>query len=390
MNRVHWLTPQRLKAYSGMTLLVFSLYVLSVLGRWGMGDHSGHLPWVDFSAFWLVSHFALLGETSKAFDLTAFCSDVAQSMPVSPCGFPWLYPPSYYLMILPLALLPFWISFGAFSALGVTAFVLSLRNTLPGSWLKWGIAAFPGLWMSLLAGQNGCLTASLAGTALLCLHKRPWLSGCLIGTLCIKPQLGLLFPVALLAARAWKAFLAATLSALAWMGAGIMVLGIESWNGWMQQLQLAQRILSETRTVYMMPTAFGFARALGGNSNLAYVIQGLSTLLATGVVWHLWRRDVPQSLRNAALMVGSFLASPYLLYYDLAWLAFPIVWLVQHGIENGWLRHERELLLLAWFSPLLCVFAVYTSIQWTFPVLLGLLLLIRDRAALASLTRGMA
>ncbi|MDB5974826.1 MAG: hypothetical protein JWR07_1586 [Nevskia sp.] len=53
------------------------------------------------------------------------------------------------------------------------------------------------------------------------------------------------------------------------------------------------------------------------------------------------------------MTLGSLLVSPYVLNYDLAWLALPIVWFVGYCLRNGWLRWEREILAAAWVLPLL-------------------------------------
>ena len=52
-------------------------------------------------------------------------------------------------------------------------------------------------------------------------------------------------------------------------------------------------------------------------------------------------------------MTATFLISPYVFDYDLVWLAFPIAWLALIGLREGWLPGEREVLVVAWISPLL-------------------------------------
>ena len=43
---------------------------------------------------------------------------------------------------------------------------------------------------------------------------------------------------------------------------------------------------------------------------------------------------------------------PYLFDYDLVLLAIPIAILAWDGVQRGWLRHEREVLVAAWLAPL--------------------------------------
>jgi hypothetical protein len=104
-------------------------------------------------------------------------------------------------------------------------------------------------------------------------------------------------------------------------------------------------------------------------------------LVALSSVWSLWRRDVSPALKYAALTTGTLLASPYLLEYDLAWLALPMAWVAQQGLRTGWLHWEREVLVAAWLAPILCIaLAKAYSIQLGAWVLLALLWMIVRRS----------
>jgi hypothetical protein len=85
--------------------------------------------------------------------------------------------------------------------------------------------AFPVVFTNALVGQNGYLTASLIGGALYLMPTRPVLSGICLGLLSYKPQYGLLFPLALIAASQWKVFFTAgtvaiLLASLSWLAFG--------------------------------------------------------------------------------------------------------------------------------------------------------------------------
>ncbi|MEN3967599.1 glycosyltransferase family 87 protein, partial [Mammaliicoccus sciuri] len=72
--------------------------------------------------------------------------------------------------------------------------------------LPWLIPAlaFPGVWVTLVTGQNSLFTAAAAGAALVLLRRSPVAAGACIAMLCIKPQLGILFPLYLLCERQWR------------------------------------------------------------------------------------------------------------------------------------------------------------------------------------------
>ena len=59
----------------------------------------------------------------------------------------------------------------------------------------------PAVLWNVSAGQNGFLTAALIGGMLSLMQKQPLLAGVCLGLLSYKPQFGLLFPIALIAAR---------------------------------------------------------------------------------------------------------------------------------------------------------------------------------------------
>jgi hypothetical protein len=66
----------------------------------------------------------------------------------------------------------------------------------------------------------------------------------------------------------------------------------------------------------------------------------------------LWLVRAPFPLRAACLLVGSLLATPYLLDYDLVLLGPAIAFLVAYGREHGFRRWEVSALALAWFIPI--------------------------------------
>ena len=87
-------------------------------------------------------------------------------------------------------------------------------------------------------------------------------------------------------------------------------------------------------------------------------------------------------------MTATFLVSPYVLFYDLAWLAFPIAWLALDGLRYGWQRGERAVLAAAWLLPLLMMVQIiaHLNVQVGPLVLCSLLWMTYRRATTASMT----
>jgi len=139
--------------------------------------------------------------------------------------FAWHYPPTFLLAVLPLGLLAYPAALGVFTLAGAGLWAALVRRVAADrrAWIV--AAAAPAGLINLLDGQNGFLTAALAGFALLLLARRPVLAGVLIGLLAIKPHLAVLFPLALLADRQWRAIAAAAITAALFAATSIAVFG---------------------------------------------------------------------------------------------------------------------------------------------------------------------
>ncbi len=360
------MNAERLKAYPRILLVMFiatsaGWLLLSKHRIDPLGKPFGN----DFITFWAASDAALHGHAPDAYNLTKIFHYEQIAVPASKLVFGWYYPPSFYLVALPLALLPYVASFLVWTLSTLALYVAVLRRIVRTSAAMWCLAAFSGLWIDLLHGQNAFLTAALAGAGILCLKRRPYLAGVFIGLLAVKPHLALLFPVALLAIGAWRSIASAAATAFALTAAGTLVLGRSTLTACVGAMGQARYFLETGGLPWQkMPTLFAFARLLGMPVGVAYGLQALVALGATAVVWRLWRRSHDWGLRGAVLMSATFLVSPYVFDYDLAWLAFPIAWLAMVGIRDGWLKGEREILTMAWLVPfVMAPIASATAVQ---------------------------
>lgn len=338
----------------------------------------------DFIAFWTASHLALTGHAQNTYNASLLFKAQQIAVPVSSQNpYIWFYPPTFYLVVLPLALMPYITAYWVFMLSTLCGYLLMLRRIVQGKTATLCIAAFSGLWINLFYGQNAFLTASLCGAALLCTERKPVLAGMFIGMLAsIKPHLALLFPVALISIGAWRILITAALTATAFTAIGTAILGTAALRGFLENLDDARLFLENGSQVWeKMPSVFAFARLLGTPVAWAYVAHFAFAVYAVFVVWSVWRHCQDQKLRGAALMTATFLISPYIFHYDLAWLAFPIAWLALSGMQNGWLRGEQEVLVVAWLLPILMVVQIVTNltVQIGPPVICSLLWIIVRR-----------
>ncbi len=390
----HWLDRRRVLTYSLVFALVFLILTIGVVAHSNLVKSDGGPLWFDFAVFWSASKLSLLGHPGDAYDLSRLHAVLQGLHPeIREGSYGWFYPPSYLLLVSPLALLPFIPSYLVFMAVSFTAYAFVVRQTCPRPETLWVLMGFSGVWDSFLTGQNGFLTAALAGGALLVLEKKPLTAGLLAGLLAIKPQLALLFPVAFLASGSWKALLGMAASALASLLLSAWVLGFGTLASWADSLGLAKKFLEIGGTEYWlrMPTVFSAAHLAGMPIPLSYALQLLVACGAAACVWTVWRHCGRRSLRNASLVAGSLLVSPYVQIYDLTWLALAGAWLIRDAIDWGWLRYEREALPALWLLPAAMLamarIAPFQIGPWGLLLLLAMLM---RRASLAGRGHGYA
>jgi len=382
----HWLNPERIRVYSWMLLVIFAV----VFGVWiarslpDLVDPRGKPIGYDFMAFWSAAQLALEGRPEAAFDGSAIAAVQHQAVPFLPnIWFPWHYPPIFLLLVTPLGLVPYAAALILFVLTTAAPWAVLLSRVVPDrrGWIV--AAAAPAGLITLVDGQNAFLTAALAGFALLSLNRRPYLAGILVGLLALKPHLAPLFPLALVAAGAWRSIAAATITVLVLAAASLAAFGWDSWAAFLHHIGLTQAMADQGALPWgTMPSLHVFALSLGAPLVLATALQAIVAFFAGFCVWQAWRNPrAPFAARAATLLAGSLLVSPYLFYYDLTWAALAVAWLAGLGLERGFARGEREILLFAWLAPLLMP-AVYALVplQLGFPALLLLLVVAWRRA----------
>jgi hypothetical protein len=250
------------------------------------------------------------------------------------------YPPVFLLICAPLAKLPYLPAFILFQAIGAAACFFALRlirRDLP----LVIFLAFPGLWWAIGTGQNALLTAALfaAGTALV--ERRPWLAGLCFGALCYKPHLALLIPVALIAGGHWRVFLSAAATALALIGATIVLFGTATWAAFFNAIQASGDVYSG-RAIFMggLTSPYGVLMTMGVGRETAFAVQAVATMLYAAAVALVWRSRASLPVRAAMLLAATPIAVPVLMFYDLMLVLVALVWLSRVPAEGAsWSRN---------------------------------------------------
>ena len=283
------------------------------------------------------------------------------------------------LLCLPLGVLPYLGAVACWMIGGCLVFLLTVLCAWPRKAPRvFDVVlyslAIPAVIMNVKFGQTGTWVAAVLGFGLMTLERRPVVSGILLGLMVAKPQLGLLIPIALIAGRRWTALVSAAATAATLIAATVAWFGMAPWWAFVERMPvLQQRILEDGSGVWQLFTSvFVAVRHLPASVTAAYAAQAAAAVVAAVLVGWCWSREVPQSAKNAALMMGLFFATPYAHVYDLVATALVPLWLWQAMPSKG---PRRGVGLLA-FTVLILAPSLMTLAVVGFGVSIGFLLLL--------------
>ena len=355
-----------LLAFSGL----YSLFYLAVgIGRgWRAG-------FGDSFALWMWGRFAIEHPAAQIYD-PALLRGAQLALGMDPGGsYGFAYPPSYLLVLWPLAHLSGWAVLVALMAISLPLYLwATLGNDLRLPSLAMALLA-PATVIAVISGQSAFLVAALLVGGVRLLPVRPIAAGVLFGLLTVKPQLGLLLPVALVAARCWRSVVAAATTGIALIAVTSLLFGADAWLAWASSIAgFSRYVAADSAEVrHLMPTVLAALTQLGVAPPLAQFVQSGATVVAGAAVWWLYRRDTGR-LSAAGLLVAALLATPYAFVYDMPILTAAVIWLVAVRRRAGGAFGTGEVLVivLAMLSP-----AVLAAGQTRFPLeVLSLMLLL--------------
>ena len=346
-------------------------------------DRLGKPVGTDFISFWTASQLALSGRAAAAYDLALHAKAQKDLMPAGEAGYyAFFYPPTFLLLCLPLALLPYLAALAVWLAASLAALLACVRRVLPCRWAILPALAFPGVLINAGHGQNGFISAACLGAGMVLMARRPFLAGICLGALTFKPHLLLAAPVALLAARRWPAIAGGVLSTLGLAALSWLVLGQGAWRGFLQVAPLARATLEEGIVEpWKMQSVFAAVRVLHGTVAAAYAAQMLAAAAACLVVVRVAARRPGGQAEGALTIAATMCCTPFLLDYDLVCLVLPIAWVTAQAQRNGWQSWEKVVLLAAYTLPLFSRSLAMAGLPVAPVVLAALLLVIARRAS---------
>ncbi len=394
-----WLTPERLRGYRWLLLVVAAAAIGAMLamshGRMGPGQNQ---LGTDFSQVWVAGQEALRGHPEEPFDIRRHVAEQRAEFGPESAVYGWHYPPYFLAPAALLAHLPYLQALLLWQIATLALYLwlmtaIARRYGLDTLDIALSALAFPAVLVNLGHGQNGFLTAALLGGGFLLLDKRQVAAGALFALLAYKPQFALVIPLALIIERRWRALASAAATFAAITLLSVLLFGVESWTAFFDNLEFTRKVVVEQGVAGFpkIQSAFAGVRLMGGDVASAYAVQAVVTVSVVAALVWLWRSGVDYRLKCAATLDSTMLTTPYCLDYDMMALAPALALLVAHGRDKGFAPFEKTILAIAFITPLVArPLGMALSIPFGAAACIVLFASIilrasRDREALASL-----
>jgi alpha-1,2-mannosyltransferase len=345
---------KRLFAYA---LILIGLYVAGFVA---IGLTSPHLidPYgkpvgYDFMAFYAGSDMILHGQIGQLWTQTDIVAREQALLPGNRSMLFWHYPPTFAFLVAPLALLPYLVSYLAWTILSALLYLAFVRSVVKDRLALIVALAAPAAFLNAVHGQNAFLSTACLGFGLLMIERRPWLAGVILGLLVNKPHFAVLLPLLLAVGGRWKTFLSTGATAAGLMVLSAAVFGVQPWLAFVHNLPVAPRVLEEGSVPWaQVPSLFVALRWLGVPQPLAYAGQAIMAALAVALAVIVWRGKAAHDLKAAMAVAATLMVTPYFFDYDLTLMAVPLAILARRGLEHGLQTGVKAAMGLAFLMPL--------------------------------------
>jgi len=308
------------------------------------------LPLGDFPNLWCAGLLARHGDLATLYNAGLFQAWKARAFGHAVTQTPWIYPPLALPLGAALSALPLRAAFVVWElgTLGVMAWLLRQAG------LSWAVVVLGGLcpaeWLCLIYGQYGGIISCLLFAGLSLAERRPVAAGIMLGLAALKPQTGLLVPVAWVAQGRLRAMLTAALVCAALAGLPVLLFGWGSWGLFFREAAPVAKALVDAPfgQGYQLTgtSVFWMLRSFGLSCAVADAAQICTALLAVVAAYWLWRREGDRLVQASLTMLLALFIAPYGFSADMVGYSVALAVLAQ---RRGW----RVSLLdgLSWLWP---------------------------------------
>jgi hypothetical protein len=293
-------------------ILVFKTFRFFEGGLWYGGQTA------DFAAFHIVAQRIWLGDLDLTYQFSSFMKMQLAAAGGTTGVMPWTYPPQFDLLLAPLAFLPGWAAYFLFTAVTLTAYLMTLRAIAGNNFALVLVLFFPAIAITIAGGQNGLLTGALIGLVCINAERRPVLAGIALGVMVLKPHLAIAAGIYMLLTRRWPAVLTAAAVVVASSLVCTLVFGVQISIAWLGGIREAAGYLEEGRyQLFRMISAYAALYQTGLPAAGALWGQMAVAGLALGAVALAVARGPSPRFALGVVAVASVMISPYAYDYDL-------------------------------------------------------------------------
>jgi hypothetical protein len=299
----------------------------------------------DFFGVWSYAKFVVLEPIFKIYD-NDFLLDFQMDFGGCPkCLLPYAYPPFFLFYILPLGYLSYHIAFLFWSFSGLFFYFVMSFDRQQCRYAAFLIIFAPATIIAFATGQTGLLSSALIIGGFRLVTIRPILSGTLFGLASFKPQLGILIPIALISAQLWRTVAAACITILVLVVASGVAFGWSIWPLWFAKLLAHADWVTEVKD-RLNPTITSSLNSIGVDLTVARSVQACVAIVVGIIIWISFRHGVTL-LAIASLLVGTFLATPYAIVYDMPLLTSAVLLVLRDQEQTNRALTIPELIIFA-------------------------------------------
>ena len=324
----------------------YSIALRGQIGEDGMVFHTAVRAWID-------------GQVARIYDgawITEQINTRFAGWLMKPIVLhPWVYPPSFLLLLLPFGYLPFGAALLVFQVGSFAAICVAACSRVSARGLMFvSLILSPATAVNVLLGQNAFLTGALLIGGVGLLQRSPLLAGVLLGLLSYKPQFCLMVPVALIAGRYGRTAIVAVVTATALALGSAALFGPQLWQSWVELLTGGSGLFHDWSAEARLKgtSVYACAAFLGASPGIANIAQGAAIILAAAAVYYAFSRTVRDELRMAAMLAAVFLAAPHSANYDAILLSVAAILPLSVVSDERFGAGESCLLGAVWLCPL--------------------------------------
>src|ERR1043165_9570132 len=307
----------------------------------------------NFLNIWVYGGAAWLDDPGSWYDPARYNPALEAIVGANYPGQNWTNPPSLILVMAPFGLLGYLPALLVWTVSSLILFLAVGRRHFADKRLLLAEVLSPAAVLCVISGQTSLITTIMLVTIFAWLDRRPVPAGILIGLLSLKPQLGILFPIALIASARWRVFASAAVTTLALAAAAALIFGQQMWIDLVVKgIPMQNLVLIDPDRIAtpFHPTIFMNMRGADLPYNLAMAVQLCFTAAAAGAVFWAFRY---RRESDPILLMGLFLACtissvPYFMAYDTLALTLAALLLLDQRLLDP--SGRRMVLLVYWLT----------------------------------------